>query len=119
MKTGRPPTSRHGKLFGGDSLYEVLAALAANRGKRFSVLPMEDEDKEIVALARAIGRTVTQTRREVRKLQTIGVLEEVDRRRKAEVYAVRDDALTDRVLSLPDLLVQRLGAYKRDSMEAG
>jgi hypothetical protein len=112
MKTGRPPTSPHGKLFGGDSLYEVLATLAANRGKRFSVLPMEDAD--VVPLARTIGRAVTQTRREVRKLKAVGLLEEIERRRKAEVYAVSKSKLSDQVLSLPDLLVERLGPYRSE-----
>ena len=77
MNIGRPPTSVHGKLFGGDSLFEVLTMLAANRAKKFTVLRVDDT--EIVALADAIGRTVTQTRREVRKLEAIGVLEEVER----------------------------------------
>ena len=113
MKTSRPPTSPHGKLFGGDSLYEVLATLAGHRDKRFTVLPIEGEDQEIVPLAQTIGRTVTQTRREVRKLQTVGVLEEVDRQRKTEVYAVRKSKLADRVLSLPDLLMKQLGPYGR------
>jgi hypothetical protein len=110
MKTGRPPTSPHGKLFGGDSLYEILTALAANRGKRFSVLPMEDKD--VLPLARTIGRTVTQTRREVRKLKAVGLLEEIERRRKVEVYGVSKSKLADQVLSLPDLLVERLGPYR-------
>lgn len=93
----------------------MLAALAANRAKRFTVLPIEDEeeDEEIVALADAIGRTVTQTRREVRKLKAIGVIEEVERRRKTEVYAVADNAVAERSLALPDALIARLGTYKR------
>jgi uncharacterized LabA/DUF88 family protein len=44
MARGRPQTSPHGKLFGGDSLYEVLAELAKNRGKRFSVVPVRERD---------------------------------------------------------------------------
>jgi hypothetical protein len=38
------------------------------------------------------------------------VLEEIQRVRKAEVYAVTDDALADAVLSLPDLLVNVSGS---------
>ncbi len=109
MKSGRPQTSPHGKLFGGDSLYEVLAELAANRGRKFSVLPMRD--RAVIPLAERIGRTPTQTRKEVRKLQAVGVLEEVQRFRKAEVYAIAEDEIADRLLSLPDLLVKRLGRY--------
>jgi hypothetical protein len=111
ISTGRPPTSVHGKLFGGDSLFEVLVTLAANRGKKFTVLSVDD--KEIVALADAIGRTVTQTRREVRKLEAIGVLEEVERRRKSEVYAIADNDVADQSLALPDALIAKLGKYKR------
>jgi len=39
----------------------------------------------------------------------VGVLEEVQRFRKAEVYAIAEDEIADRLLSLPDLLVKRLG----------
>jgi hypothetical protein len=42
----------------------------------------------------------------------VGVLEQVERLRKAEVYAVAENELTDRVLALPDLLVKRLGRYR-------
>jgi hypothetical protein len=111
VKPGRPQTSPHGKLFGGDSLYEVLAELAVHRGQRFSVTPVQD--RKVIALAETIRRTPTQTRNEVRKLQRMGVLEEVQRVRKAEVYAVSDDALAELVLSLPELLVERLGPYGR------
>ena len=41
----------------------------------------------------------------------MGVLEEVQRFRKAEVYAIAEDEIADRLLSLPDLLVKRLGRY--------
>lgn len=109
MKPGRPQTSPHGKLFGGDSLYEVLAELAANRGKKFSVLPMHD--RAVIPLAKTIGRTPTQTRKEIRKLQNVGVLEEVERLRKAEIFAIAQNDIADRVLSLPELLVKRLGRY--------
>ena len=112
MTTGRPQTSVHGKLFGGDSLFEVLATLAANRAKLFTVLPLEGDDG-VVPLAKSIGRTVTQTRREVRKLEAIGVIEEVERRRKTEVYAVADTDVAKRTLALPDALIAKFGAYKR------
>ena len=112
IRTGRPQTSVHGKLFGGDSLFEVLATLAAHRERRFTVLPVEDEP-DLVPLAETIGRTVTQTRREVRKLEEVGVIEEVARRRKTEIYAVARNDVAKRALALPDALVARLGDYKR------
>ncbi len=90
----------------------MLATLAANRAKKFTVLPVEGDD-DVVALAATIRRTVTQTRREVRKLESIGVVEEVERRRKTEVYAVADTDVAKRALALPDALVAQLGAYKR------
>lgn len=110
--TGRPQTSVHGKLFGGDSLFEVLATLAANRAKKFTVLPVEGDD-DMVPLAKTIGRTLTQTRREVRKLESVGVIEEVERRGKTEVYAVAETEVAERTLALPDALVAQLGAYRR------
>jgi predicted transcriptional regulator len=99
IRAGRPEISSR-KLFGGDSLFEILATLAANRAKKFTILPIGDED--VVALAETIGRTVTQTRREVRKLESIGVLEEVERRRKTEIYVVANNAVAERTLALPD-----------------
>lgn len=109
--TGRPPTSVHGKLFGGDTLFEVLATLAANRARRFTVLPVDAGDE--IALAETIGRTPAQTRREVRKLQAVGVLEQVERLRKTEIYAVAENEVADRTLALPGALIDRLGTYKR------
>jgi hypothetical protein len=111
MAHGRPQTSPHGRLFGGDSLYEVLAELAKNRGKRFSVVPVQEPD--VVPLAEAVGRTPKQTRGEIRKLQSVGVLAEVERVRKTEIYAVADGEITEQVLSLPAVLVKRLGPYRR------
>lgn len=90
----------------------MLATLAANRAKKFTVLPVEDDD-DVVALATTIGRTATQTRREVRKLESIGVIEEVERRRKTEVYALADADIAERTLALPDALVAQLGEYTR------
>jgi CelD/BcsL family acetyltransferase involved in cellulose biosynthesis len=108
---GRPTTSSHGRLFGGDSLYEVLAELAAHRGAKFSVTATDDST--VLPLAATIRRTARQTRKEVRKLQEIGVLEEVARQRKTEVFKITDDAISRNLLSLPELLIARLGAYQR------
>jgi hypothetical protein len=44
------------------------------------------------------------------------VLEEVQRVRKGEVYAVTQDELAQLILSLPELLVERLGPYTRLGM---
>jgi hypothetical protein len=114
MKSGRPQTSPHGKLFGGDALYEVLAELAVNRGRKFSVLPMSEG--AVIPLAKTIGRTPAQTRKEVRKLQAVGVLEEVQRLRKAEIYAIAENEFAGHLLSIPDLLVERLGRYRRTNL---
>jgi hypothetical protein len=111
MAHGRPQTSPHGKLFGGDSLYEVLAELAKNRGKRFSVVPVQQRD--VVPLAETVGRTPKQTRSEIRKLQSVGVLAEVERVRKTEIYAVAEGELAERLLSLPAVLIKGLGPYRR------
>jgi hypothetical protein len=111
MKSGRPQTSAHGKIFGGDTLYEVLAELAANPEAKFSVLP--SADRAVRPLAKTIRRTPAQTRKEVRKLQNVGVLKEVERRRKTEVYAVTESAISEKLLSLPELLVARLGTYRQ------
>jgi hypothetical protein len=92
----------------------VLAALAAHREGRFTVLPLPEEP-DVVPLAQTIGRAVTQTRREVRKLEQVGVIEEVGRLRKTEIYAVADNEVAERALALPDALIAQLGKYKRES----
>lgn len=99
----RLPPSRHGRLFGGDALYQVLAELAKSRSNRFTAMK----------LAQTIQRTPEHTRSELEKLLALDVIEEVARERKARVYAVKDTPLTNAVLDLPTALVQLLGAYKR------
>jgi hypothetical protein len=65
------------------------------------------------ALAEKVSRTPKQTRSEIRKLQSVGVLAEVDRVRKTEIYGVAEGEVAERVLSLPAVLVKRLGPYQR------
>ena len=89
----------------------MLAILAANRAAKFTVV--ESSDERLVSLAAAAGRTATQTRREVRKLELLGVLEEVERRRKTEVFALTKSKVTKRALALTDALVDQLGPYRR------
>jgi hypothetical protein len=99
----RPQPSRHGLLFGGDGLYQVLAYLAKERPPEFTTK----------ILAKRIRRTPEHTRTEVEKLITLGVVEEVRRIRKARVYGVRNTPLSDQVLELPAALLQQLGRYRR------
>lgn len=99
----RPPPSRHGLLFGGDGLYQVLAYLAKERPPEFTTK----------ILAKRIRRTPEHTRTEIEKLITLGVVEEVRRVRKARVYGVRETPLSNHVLELPAVLLQQLGQYRR------
>jgi len=99
----RPPPSRHGLLFGGDGLYQVLAYLAKERPQEFTTR----------VLAKRIRRTPEHTRTEVEKLITLGVVEEVRRMRRARVYGVTDTPLSDQVLELTGVLLQQLGRYRR------
>jgi hypothetical protein len=92
----------------------VLAALAAHREGRFTVLPLPEEP-DVVPRSQTRGRAVTQSRREVRKLEQVGVIEEVGRLRKTEIYAVADNEVAERALALPDALIAQLGKYKRES----
>jgi hypothetical protein len=99
----RRPPSRHGLLFGGDALYQVLAQLAKRGAREFTTQSM----------SRLIGRTPEHTRREIEKLIALGAVEEVRRQRKTRVYKVRDTPLAEELLDLPDVLVAELGRYRR------
>jgi hypothetical protein len=92
-------------LFGGDSLYEVLAAFAANRDREFSAEALADE----------VRRTVRQTRKEIRKLEAVGAVERVGKAGKREYFAPAQSEIAATLLSLPELLVRRLGEYRRPS----
>jgi hypothetical protein len=102
LMSGRPITSAHGRLFGGDTLFEVLHEIARERSATYAV-----------PLSERLGRTVKQTRDELAKLESIGVLVEVGREGKARLLAPSPGKLAEAAFSLPELLVERLGPYKR------
>ncbi len=104
-KQGRPRPSPHGRLFGGDSLYQVLAAFAANRDREFSAEALADE----------VRRTVRQTRKEIRKLEAVGAVERVGKAGRREYFAPAQSDIATTLLSLPELLVRRFGEYRRPS----
>jgi hypothetical protein len=102
-KRKRPPRSRHGLLFGGDALYQVLAELAKDPNREFTVK----------GLAEQITRTPEHTRSEIEKLLALGVVGEVRRERRARIYSVTGTPLSHDLLNLPRVLVKQLGRYKR------
>jgi len=102
-KRKRPPPSRHGLIFGGDALYQVLAQLSKDRDGEFTTNE----------LAAAISRTPEHTRREIEKLIELDVLKEVRRDRKTRIYALTPTPLSEELLDLPELLVRQLGRYRR------
>ena len=100
----RKPVSPHGRLFGGDTLYEVLAAVA--RSKRpISAVP----------LAGQLGRTAKQTRDELGKLVELGVLRPAGKDGKAQLLGPGRTPLARAVLRLPELLASELGPYEADA----
>lgn len=99
----RPPPSRHGLLFGGDALYQLLAYLARERPHKFTTQQ----------LAKRIKRTPEHTRTEIDKLIALGVVEQVGKFRKTRLYGITDSTLSDELLDLPDVLVEQLGRYRR------
>jgi hypothetical protein len=101
MVSGRKPLSPHGRLFGGDTLYEVLAALARER------VPVS-----AVPLAEELRRTPKQTREELTKLLELGVIRQAGKSGKAVLLEGDETPLARAVLSLPDLLVNRFGNYR-------
>lgn len=103
VRPKRPAPSRHGLLFGGDALYQILAELATRRGKEFTVK----------SLATNIDRTPEHTRSEIEKLIKLRVVAETGRKRKARVYAVTETSVSDTLLELQTALVRQLGKYKR------
>lgn len=99
----RPPPSRHGLLFGGDALYQLLAYFARERPDKFTAL----------GLAKRIRRTPEHTRAEIEKLIELGVVEQVGRERKTRLYSITDSVLSEELLDLPEALVEQLGRYRR------
>ena len=99
----RPAPSRHGLLFGGDALFQVLVALAERRADTFTTKTLSNE----------IARTPEHTRAEITKLIALDVVEEIGRDRKTRLYAVKKTNLSSELLDLPDALIEQLGSYKR------
>ena len=99
----RPAPSRHGLLFGGDALYQVLAQLAKEPRAEFTTS----------SLSRCVGRTPEHTRSEIEKLIALDVVEEVRRERKTRVYKMKNNHLADDLLELPEALVGQFGKYRR------
>lgn len=78
-------------------MFEVLSALAAEIGEFHGG-----------GISRATGLSRKQVQLEMRKLETLGVVERVGRRGRAELLRVCDDELADAVLALPELLARRV-----------
>jgi biotin operon repressor len=64
------------------------------------------------AISRATGYSRKQVQSELRKLETIGLIERAGSSGRAELLRVADDELSDTVLALPELLVRRLDALR-------
>jgi hypothetical protein len=81
----------------------VLAVFAAERAMEFST----------ATLASRIKRTHRQTRKEIRKLEEVGVVRRIGKDRKEEWFAPGESEIAEKLLSIPGLLVARLGEYRR------
>jgi DNA-binding transcriptional regulator GbsR (MarR family) len=64
------------------------------------------------AISRATGYSRKQVQSELRKLETIGLIERAGSSGRAGLLRVADDELSDTVLALPELLVRRLDALR-------
>lgn len=99
----REVVSDHALLFGDNSLYEVLFAIASRGSDAFHG----------ASIARQVSRTDAQVHAEIGKLWRLGVLEEVITQGRARPWVARTQPLAQAVLSLPRLLEDELGAYSR------
>ena len=99
----REVVSEHALLFGENSLYEVLFAIASRGGDPFHG----------ASIARQVSRTDAQVQVEIGKLSRLGVLDAVSTRGRARPWVVKARPLAEAVLSLPRLLEDELGAYSR------
>lgn len=99
----REAVSDHGLLFGENSLYEVLAAIAGRTGEPFHG----------AALAREVARTEAQVQTEISKLARLGVLEPEPLAGRARHWHARQTPLAASIFSLPALLEGELGSYRR------
>ena len=90
-------------LFGANTMYEVLEAIAARRARQFHG----------AELAHETGRTRAQVQRELSKLRKLGIVRLEERSGSHELLAVANDELSESLLKLPKLLKKRLGAGSR------
>lgn len=103
MARTRTPVSAHGRLFGGDSMYEVLVEVARLRRRQFHAFEV----------AQRIGRHPSQVQRDLARLTAIGVLEEIEAPGAAQPMRRRTTRLARVVVSLPRLVEAEIGVYTR------
>ncbi len=103
MARTRTPVSAHGRLFGGDSMYEVLAELARLRRSQFHAYE----------IAQRIDRHPSQVQGHLARLMAIGVLEEIEARGAAQPMRRKSTPLARSVVSLPGLIESEIGVYTR------
>jgi hypothetical protein len=103
MARTREPISRHGRLFGGDSMYEVLQAIAGLGSGEFNAHQ----------IALTIGRHPSQVQKDIDRLVSIGVLDSVPGRGAAKPFKRCGGKLARTVFSLPALISTELGEYTR------
>lgn len=96
----REPLSQHARIFSGDALYEVLAAVARTRGAFHGS-----------ALADEIGRSPAQVQRELAKLLALGAVLEQPARGMRRPMRRADTKLAEHLFALPRLIESRLGPY--------
>jgi len=109
MPRTRTPVSIHGRLFGGDSMYEVLVEVARLRRGQFHALE----------IAERIDRHPSQVQRDLARLTAIGVLEAIESRGAAQPLRRRSTRLARAVVSLPRLIESEVGGYTRAAREGG
>lgn len=97
------PVSAHGRLFGGDSMYEVLVEVARLRRRQFNAFE----------IAQRIDRQPSQVQRDLARLTAIGVVEEIESRGAAQPMRRRTTRLARSVVSLPRLIESEIGIYRR------
>lgn len=96
----REHLSQHARIFSGDALYEVLAAVARARG-----------DFHGSALAAEIGRSPAQVQREIEKLLALGAVVEQSAAGMRRPMRRADTKLAGHLFALPRLIESRLGPY--------
>ena len=88
-------------LFGSNSMYDLLCALAVEAGTFHGA-----------ALSRRTGYGRKQVQAELRKLGALGIVEPTGMSGRKELFRLGDDPLTEAVLDLPALLDARLTQLK-------